>query len=86
MKTYYYKTKAGHEIIGVYKYGYEYDLIQQPSYYAIIFHRKNMQDYNIALNYNFYDGTWAQGIYDFRTENRAREYLKEKYTILEELK
>lgn len=45
-------------------------------YHAIIFYREGRNDYGIALNYNFYNGTWEQGIYGFKTETEAIEYLK----------
>ena len=43
----------------------------------VIFYREKLNDYNIALNYCYEDGTWAQGIYEFRTIGNALDYLKE---------
>lgn len=82
MKTLYLqKTKMGHEIttIGTYEYG------DGTRYYFVIFYRKQMQDYNIALNYNFYEGTWGQGVYDFKSEERAKDYMYNKYKNIREI-
>ena len=38
--------------------------------------RKN--DYTVAIGYDTTDGTWAQGVYDFKDEKAANEY-REKY-------
>ena len=38
--------------------------------------RKN--DYTVAIGYDATDGTWAQGVYDFKDEKAANEY-REKY-------
>lgn len=38
--------------------------------------RKN--DYTVAIGYDTTDGTWAQGVYDFKDENAANDY-REKY-------
>ena len=38
--------------------------------------RKN--DYTVAIGYDTTDGTWAQGVYDFKDENAANNY-REKY-------
>ena len=34
--------------------------------------RKN--DYTVAIGYDTTDGTWAQGVYDFKDEKAANEY------------
>lgn len=36
-------------------------------------------DYVVAWGYDAYDGTWAQGHYDFDTLDEAREYVEEEY-------
>ena len=41
-----------------------------------IVQRKN--DYTVAIGYDTTDGTWAQGIYDFKDEKAANDY-REKY-------
>ena len=38
--------------------------------------RKN--DFTVAIGYDTTDGTWAQGVYDFKDENAANDY-REKY-------
>ena len=38
--------------------------------------RKN--DYTVAIGYDTTDGTWAQGVYDFKDEKAANDY-REKY-------
>ena len=38
--------------------------------------RKN--DYTVAIGYDTTDGTWAQGVYDFKDEKEANDY-REKY-------
>lgn len=35
-------------------------------------------DYTVAIGYDISDGTWAQGVYDFKDEKSANEY-REKY-------
>lgn len=72
------KTKQGFDIT-------TFGLYKEPdgafTYFAI-FHRKKLNDYNIAIRYNFYEGTWAQGIYDFKTEADAIAYIaKRKHEI-----
>lgn len=39
--------------------------------------RKN--DYTVAIGYDTTDGTWAQGVYDFKDEKAANEYREKHY-------
>ena len=71
-KNMYFKTtEAGYSIKRIYAYR-----SCEKVYHAIIFYRRDREDYGIGLNYNFNEGTWAQGVYDFKTEIQAIEYLR----------
>lgn len=65
-------TAQGHKIItrGTYD-GIEFNSRIK----FVIFFREKLNDYNIALNYNDNDGTWAQGIYDFKSKAEALNHL-----------
>ena len=39
--------------------------------------RKN--DYTVAIGYDTSDGTWAQGVYDFKDEKAANDYRERQY-------
>lgn len=77
------QTKQGHKIVLM---GFYYDewSIHSRTYF-VIFHREteHLNDYNIALNYNFYDGTWGQGIYDFKSCIEATEWLDKHKKFVE---
>lgn len=74
---YFYETKKGHKIVarGFYKYG-------ELKYPVVIFYREKTQDYNIALNYSWDEGTWGQGIYDFVEYEEAEKWLRKNKTII----
>ena len=60
------QTKQGYQVIETYRDG---------GRLHIIFKRAN--DYGVGLGYDELDGQWAQGMYDYRTLDEAREALKE---------
>ena len=37
------------------------------------------RDFVVAIGYDVSDGTWAQGVYDFKDESAANEYREERY-------
>lgn len=60
------QTKQGYQVIETYRDG---------GRLHVIFKRAN--DYGVGLGYDELDGQWAQGMYDYRTLDDAREALKE---------
>lgn len=78
--TYYNNTKTGYKIVNR---GTYYNTIEKDSRsYFIIAKRPIRKDYIIGLNYNFFDGTWAQGIYDFKTQQKAQEWLNKNKKLV----
>lgn len=63
------RTRAGHKIV---KKGWA----RKTGRYYIIFYREINKDYNIGLNYNEFNGEWGQGVYDFKTQEEAQEWIK----------
>ncbi len=51
-----------------------------------IIERKARNDFIIALGYDTFDGTWAQGIYDLPTFEYALTYIARYYGIQEIIK
>lgn len=71
------KTSQGYDVIERYRvtrapHG-EVAIVQRPpkKYFP--------GDYVVAWGYDAYDGTWAQGHYDFDTIDEAREFVEEEY-------
>ena len=71
------KTSQGYDVIERYRvtrapHG-EVAIVQRPpkKYFP--------GDYVVAWGYDAYDGTWAQGHYDFDTLDEAREFVEEEY-------
>lgn len=67
------KTKQEYEIKSI--ISYHEPMSTYRIAYAIIAYRKTRNDYILGLNYNFYSGEWAQGRYDFKTQEEAKNYL-----------
>lgn len=63
------ETKKGFPVVQIEKDRYGHDI-------AIV---KRKDDYVVAIGYDVNDGTWAQGRYDFPTQEKAQEFIDEKY-------
>ena len=61
-------TKRGDEVLSITKDKTGRDI-------AVV---KRKKDYTVAIGYDTTDGTWAQGVYDFKGEKEANDY-REKY-------
>ena len=63
------KTKRGLPVVHIErdKYGHEIAIV------------KRKDDFVVAIGYDVKDGTWAQGRYDFPTQETAQAFIDEKY-------
>ena len=63
------KTARGLPVIHIERDKYGHDI-------AIV---KRKDDFVVAIGYNVNDGTWAQGRYDFATQDTAQEFIEKNY-------
>lgn len=63
------ETKKGLPVVHIEKDRYGHDI-------AIV---KRKDDFVVAIGYDVNDGTWAQGRYDFSTQDAAQEYIDRNY-------
>ena len=63
------ETKKGLPVVHIEKDKYGHDI-------AIV---KRKDDFVVAIGYDVKDGTWAQGRYDFPSQDEAQKYIDEKY-------
>ena len=70
------ETKKGLPVVHIEKDKYGHDI-------AIV---KRKDDFVVAIGYDVNDGTWAQGRYDFPTQDAAQKYIDKNYKPQEEEK
>ena len=70
------ETKKGLPVVHIEKDKYGHDI-------AIV---KRKDDFVVAIGYDVKDGTWAQGRYDFPTQDAAQKYIDKNYKPQEEEK
>ena len=70
------ETKKGLPVVHIEKDKYGHDI-------AIV---KRKDDFVVAIGYDVKDGTWAQGRYDFPTQDAAQKYIEKNYKPQEEEK
>lgn len=72
------KSKQGWEIVAMYQEssGRKYAIIKKPDRWF-----ESGFGYIVALGYDESDGQWAQGVYDFATFEKAKNYLFNKYKV-----
>ena len=68
------ETKKGLPVVHIEKDKYGHDI-------AVV---KRKDDFVVAIGYDVNDGTWAQGRYDFPTQDAAQEYIDKNYKPREE--
>jgi hypothetical protein len=67
------KTSQGYDILGSY-------IGEDRRMYVIV--KQNTGYYVVGIGYDIDDGTWGQGVYDFETFEKAKDYIDKKYGIV----
>lgn len=67
------KTEQGYDILGSY-------LGEDSRLYVIV--KEDTGDYVVGIGYDIDNGVWGQGRYDFKTFEKAKDYIDKKYGIV----